>query len=77
MSLPNNYTIHFRFAEKYVNIGKDSLDKMKGKTCNIFFSKGNDLSIQEKDRKVNDICIREATIIDVDKIEILVYIIFI
>ncbi|HCY76129.1 MAG TPA: hypothetical protein DHV28_09435 [Ignavibacteriales bacterium] len=66
LALPEQYIVHVRYQEKYVNFPSSSLQNLKGKECCIFFTTGNDLTQNEKDRVVGNISIRDAVIKEIN-----------
>jgi hypothetical protein len=66
MSYPAGYVIHFRYQEKYI-IG--NLSDLEGKEALIYFSIGNDLNINEDQRRITHVSIREVIVKIVEKAE--------
>jgi hypothetical protein len=59
MSYPNGYVIHFRYQQQHVNGG---LQELLTKPGVIFFSMGNDLQVEPKDRVITHASIREVKV---------------
>jgi hypothetical protein len=63
ISYPKDYIIHFRYQAQHVN---RDLSQLNGKAGIIFFSMGNDLSIEESKRNIHNASIREVTVHSVE-----------
>jgi hypothetical protein len=64
VSYPDNYIIHFRYLEKYIE--GDPI-KLIGKNGIIFFTMGNDLSKPQDQRNITNTSVREVVIHAVEK----------
>lgn len=66
LALPEQYIVHVRYQEKYVNYALSKLQNLKDAECCIFFTTGNDLAQNENNRVVGNISIRDAKIKEVN-----------
>jgi hypothetical protein len=64
MSYPDNYVIHFRYLEKYID--GDAM-KLLGKEGIIFFTMGNDLNIPNDQKIITNVSIREVIVHGIEK----------
>lgn len=62
LSYPDGFVIHFRYTPNHVDV--DYSASIKGKSGAIFLTSGNDLKKPEDQRQINNIFIRDVTVVD-------------
>lgn len=64
LAMPEGYIRQYRYRPQHVNYSVEDLETCIGLDCVVFFTSGNDLKIEKKDRAITNTSIREGTIVD-------------